>query len=131
MCGIIAILGNRIGFKICMDGLKMLQNRGYDSSGVCSLSLDGKLVCDKFASTESVSSIEKVEKCEVNHKDATVLCMHTRWATHGGKTDENAHPHIDFQNKFALVHNGIIENYYELKQELIKNHNIKFDEVNI
>jgi len=123
MCGIIAVLlknfnkDNDVNTYL-INGLKQLQNRGYDSAGICLLKND-ELINIKYASTEKINAIDKLEeeifKSEIN---SNIGIGHTRWATHGGKTDLNSHPHISNDNKFALVHNGIIENYLELKNNM-------------
>lgn len=105
-----------------LEGLHILQNRGYDSAGIATVTASGELVTSKFASRGSTSdSIDllKEEAPKVHGKDSSGIA-HTRWATHGGKTDQNAHPHSDQKNRIALVHNGTIENYAELKAELQK-----------
>lgn len=120
MCGIIASIGNDNSFFHCLCGLKQLQNRGYDSAGICSM-IDNQFITTKYASTDKESALVKVEGEKEKHDSAYVSIGHTRWATHGAKTDTNSHPHISSDGLFSLVHNGIIENYIELKEMLIKN----------
>ncbi len=119
MCGIIAYLGNDHCNDHLIHGLKMLQNRGYDSAGI-SVIHDKCLAITKCASTTDNNAILLVEQQihDTNYK-STIGIGHTRWATHGGKTDANAHPHCDTQQRISLVHNGIIENYQELKSMLM------------
>ena len=129
MCGIIAYIGNskdntnnnvhHNSYSVCLCGLKQLQNRGYDSAGICSI-IDNKFVNNKFASSEEESALSKLEQLQECHGQSTVSIGHTRWATHGAKTDTNSHPHISSDGLFSLVHNGIIENYAELKEMLIQ-----------
>ena len=121
MCGIVGYLGADSGIEHILSGLKLLQNRGYDSVGICSI-MDGKLNTIKFASTNTHDSLEQLEKQVLdydNYKCSTNVIGHTRWATHGGKTDINAHPHHDNLDRIAVVHNGIIENYQQLKNSLL------------
>ena len=118
MCGIIAYIGNDNSFSKCLCGLKQLQNRGYDSAGICSL-VNNQFINDKYASSDKESALVKLETFSNNHTDASLSIGHTRWATHGAKTDINSHPHISSDGLFSLVHNGIIENYAELKKMLI------------
>jgi len=125
MCGICGFIGNCDGCEPSFYGLRMLLNRGYDSCGICSI-MDNKFKMHKYASTENESAINILEKYKNMHIGAKLLMMHTRWCTTGAKTDINAHPHLDYTGKFAIVHNGIIENYSEIKAKLIKEHNIKF-----
>ena len=120
MCGIIASIGNDNSFFHCLCGLKQLQNRGYDSAGICSM-IDNQFITTKYASTYKESALVKVEGKKEKHDNAYVSIGHTRWATHGAKTDTNSHPHTSSDGLFSLVHNGIIENYAELKEMLIKN----------
>lgn len=120
MCGIIASIGNDNSFFHNLSGLKQLQNRGYDSAGICSI-IDNQFVTTKYASTDTESALVKVEGEKKKHDDAYISIGHTRWATHGAKTNNNSHPHTSSDGLFSLVHNGIIENYAELKQMLINN----------
>lgn len=120
MCGIIGYLGKCACFNHLLNGLKQLQNRGYDSAGICTIeTIDAvnKLVVTKCASTENETALSMLEKCSDKHH-STIGIGHTRWATHGPKTDVNAHPHLDMTNTFSIVHNGIIENYQQLKEML-------------
>jgi glucosamine--fructose-6-phosphate aminotransferase (isomerizing) len=126
MCGIFGILTtlkNQNIYKIIIDGLIQLQNRGYDSSGICTL-VKNNFEIHKYASTNNYSSIEKIVSLNLSSSEEDNISLgigHNRWATHGAKNDINAHPHISNDKKFVLVHNGIIENYQELKEFLIKN----------
>jgi glucosamine--fructose-6-phosphate aminotransferase (isomerizing) len=119
MCGIIGYLGSDLYKEYLISGLKLLQNRGYDSVGISCVS-NGELNTIKFASKTTYDALAVLED-EVIKNPIISSCAigHTRWATHGGKTDVNAHPHHDNSNKIALVHNGIIENFDELKQKLL------------
>ena len=113
-----ALLTKHDCVQILLDGLKQLQNRGYDSSGLCTIDKSFSIL--KYASEPNLSAIKKLENNLDKIKDSFIGIAHTRWATHGAKTDINSHPHISYDNKIALVHNGIIENYHELKLKLIK-----------
>jgi glucosamine--fructose-6-phosphate aminotransferase (isomerizing) len=119
MCGIIGYLGNDIFLSFIISGLKLIQNRGYDSVGISTIK-DNSLNTIKFASTNTHDSLDRLEKeTKLFNLDSTIGIGHTRWATHGGKTDINAHPHHDNLDRISLVHNGIIENFAELKNNLI------------
>src|SRR5690606_10542711 len=113
MCGIVGYIGDREAFPILINGLKKLEYRGYDSAGVAVLngSLEVLKKKGKVADLEEFSAGKNTA--------GTVGIGHTRWATHGQPSDENAHPHKSMNGYFTLVHNGIIENYTQLKSDLI------------
>lgn len=113
MCGIVGYIGGRSAIPVLMSGLKRLEYRGYDSAGV-SILINGNVEQLKAKGKLSVlSSILKNKPLR-----SRIGIGHTRWATHGSPSDENAHPHLDCKKEISLVHNGIIENYLALKQEL-------------
>ena len=115
MCGIVGYVGDDKSIEVLLGGLKRLEYRGYDSAGVAVLGADGTLHTSKRAGKLQVLVDELEERPIPN--GATGI-GHTRWATHGGPTDRNAHPHLGDGGKLALIHNGIIENFAELKAEL-------------
>lgn len=117
MCGIIGFAGKKKAVPILLDGLNRLEYRGYDSAGVAVVSADGKLQVKKSKGRLSVlrELLDSQEPLMGN-----IGIGHTRWATHGEPNDANAHPHVGQEGKIAVVHNGIIENYQELKQSLIR-----------
>jgi glucosamine--fructose-6-phosphate aminotransferase (isomerizing) len=120
MCGIIGYLGNDTSISIVIEGLTLLQNRGYDSVGISSVGNENTLQTIKYASTNTYNSIEILkERTKEEIQESNLSIGHTRWATHGAKTDINAHPHHDNLNRIALVHNGIIENFSFLKADLL------------
>ena len=117
MCGIIGYTGASPALSMVIDSLRKLEYRGYDSAGIALTGKAGeKLVVAKRAG--KLSNLESALTSD--HADSLSGIGHTRWATHGGPTDENAHPHISSDGKVAVIHNGIIENYLELKAELEK-----------
>lgn len=119
MCGIVGYIGNNNDIKIGLDALKRLEYRGYDSAGLAVFNSEKSEVLSVKA-VGRISFLEKkIEELNLN-LNGNPSIFHTRWATHGGVTDENAHPHWDCQRNIFLVHNGIIENYQELKEQLIK-----------
>ena len=116
MCGIIGYTGKNSALTPVIDGLRRLEYRGYDSAGIALPTEIGKpLYIEKRA-----GKLKNLEKALAKTPNSTSGIGHTRWATHGGPTDTNAHPHIDNERKLALIHNGIIENYVELRNELEK-----------
>ncbi|MFA6080853.1 MAG: glutamine--fructose-6-phosphate transaminase (isomerizing) [Patescibacteria group bacterium] len=119
MCGIFGIINdkNDQAASTVLEGLKKLEYRGYDSWGVAVIPSDQKEIqVDKH--------IGKIGEAKTNLPKGKIALGHTRWATHGGVTDSNAHPHLDCHKKIAVIHNGIVENYQEIKEELLKkNHN--------
>lgn len=114
MCGIVAYVGYREAEPIVIKGLKRLEYRGYDSSGIALLN-DGLQVYKKKGKVSELQEFIKGKALK-----STIGMGHTRWATHGEPNDRNAHPHYSASRKIAIIHNGIIENYSTLKQELIK-----------
>jgi glucosamine--fructose-6-phosphate aminotransferase (isomerizing) len=115
MCGIVAYLGERNAYEVILKGLKRLEYRGYDSAGIA-VSSENQIKL--FKKKGKVSELESF----INGKDLSggTGIGHTRWATHGEPNDSNAHPHLSSDGSLAIIHNGIIENYGALKQELIK-----------
>jgi glucosamine--fructose-6-phosphate aminotransferase (isomerizing) len=114
MCGIVAYIGPREAYPIILKGLKRLEYRGYDSSGVALLNKDLRVYKKKGKVAELEDSLVGKDL----HAHAGM--GHTRWATHGEPNDRNAHPHSSASGRLAMIHNGIIENYTQLKQELIR-----------
>ncbi|MEQ1737092.1 MAG: glutamine--fructose-6-phosphate aminotransferase, partial [Rhodoglobus sp.] len=115
MCGIVGYVGPNSTIDVLLGGLKRLEYRGYDSAGIAVLTDDGVMGTRKRAGKLGILS-EDLGKEPL--ADGHTGIGHTRWATHGGPTDGNAHPHLGDDGKLALIHNGIIENFAELKQEL-------------
>src|SRR5580692_6708801 len=114
MCGIVGYVGNRKAATIILEGLKRLEYRGYDSAGLA-IAQDG-----------GIEVVKKVGRVENLAKEASKVALHgttglghTRWATHGGVTEANAHPHLSSDGRFALIHNGVIENYAQMKAFLL------------
>lgn len=125
MCGIIGFIGCFEGFEYAINGLRMLLNRGYDSCG-CAGIIDNKLLVHKYANTNNRKPFNLLEEQIDHFRGGKIIIGHSRWCTAGCVNDINAHPHLDYKDRIALVHNGIIENYHELKQELEKDYNIEF-----
>lgn len=115
MCGIVGYIGKRESYPILMMGLKRLEYRGYDSAGVALLNDNGNL--SVYKTKGKVAELESY--CQDKDISGHVGIAHTRWATHGGPSTLNAHPHYSESKNLAIIHNGIIENYAELKNNLI------------
>jgi glucosamine--fructose-6-phosphate aminotransferase (isomerizing) len=114
MCGIIGYIGRSEATPILIDGLRRLEYRGYDSAGVATLA-NGEMELRKC--TGRIASLAQLIQRDPTHGTAGV--GHTRWATHGSVTDDNAHPHLDQSGKLALIHNGVIENFQQLRDQLL------------
>ena len=116
MCGIVGYVGNNSSLDVLIGGLRRLEYRGYDSAGVAIITDDGDLVTRKRAGklAKLTTDLETTPLA-----DGKTGIGHTRWATHGGPTDVNAHPHLSADGRLALIHNGIIENFADLRDELL------------
>jgi len=113
MCGIVGYIGQQKALPIIVEGLKRLEYRGYDSAGIATIGGGGILI------TRISGKVAELEKTLPGELDNGTLALgHTRWATHGEPTERNAHPHVDCEQKIALVHNGIIENYQAIRTKL-------------
>jgi glucosamine--fructose-6-phosphate aminotransferase (isomerizing) len=115
MCGIVGYIGGKEAYPILIEGLSALEYRGYDSAGIALID-KGKM--SVFKSKGKVEVLKAL--VEKKQKKGSIGIAHTRWATHGAPSNNNAHPHTDYKNRIALVHNGIIENYTVLKEQLKK-----------
>src|SRR5499427_9361096 len=116
MCGIVGYVGNKRVVPVIIDGLKRLEYRGYDSAGIA-VSGNGEGLQIRRAEGK-LRNLEEVIR--LKPIDGTYGIGHTRWATHGRPTEENAHPHRDCTGRVVVVHNGIIENYLSLKRKLVE-----------
>jgi len=127
MCGISAIISKNHEniMPLLFESIKQLQNRGYDSIGFSYRDVIGDVFIHKKAMTENENCNDFL--ISHNNKISSMAMAHTRWATHGSVTDSNSHPHISFDNRVSIVHNGIIENYKDLKKMLVSNLSIKFN----
>ena len=119
MCGIVGYVGGNRSVEVLLGGLRRLEYRGYDSAGIAVIGEDGTLGTRKHAGKLQVL-VDDVEANPLH--DGPTGIGHTRWATHGGPTDANAHPHLGDDGRLALIHNGIIENFAELKAQLVAEH---------
>ena len=126
MCGIVGYVGKRDARNIVIEGLKRLEYRGYDSAGIALVRNGSIDVRKKVGGIENLEKLISQEIVRGINFDAHTGIGHTRWATHGAPSDANAHPHLSFDRSVAIVHNGIIENFAELKKDLIENHGIHF-----
>ena len=113
MCGIVGYIGSKKAAPILIDGLLSLEYRGYDSAGIATIEKDKVVVNKDKGRVQNILNLEGIDGLE-----GTVGIAHTRWATHGKPSKENSHPHMDSSNSFTVVHNGIIENYSDLKKYL-------------
>lgn len=116
MCGIVGFAGNQAAAPILLDGLAKLEYRGYDSAGICICGEEGLTIAKKQGRLQNLVDLTENGAA----MQGNIGIGHTRWATHGAPSDENAHPHLSCDGKIAVVHNGIIENYLELKSMLLK-----------
>src|SRR5215467_10935236 len=114
MCGIVGYIGARKAVPIILDGLKRLEYRGYDSAGLAVVGDDGNLAVRRASG--KLRNLE--DAVRMSPIEGGYGIGHTRWATHGRPTEENAHPHRDCTGEIVVVHNGIVENYLSLKQQL-------------
>ena len=116
MCGIIGYIGSKKATPILINGLLRLEYRGYDSAGIATIEKDGLSVMKDKGRVKNLYNLKGIDDLQ-----GTIGIAHTRWATHGKPSKENSHPHLDNSKNFAVVHNGIIENYSDLKEFLEKN----------
>ena len=114
MCGIVGYIGNKEAFPILIKGLRRLEYRGYDSAGVAMINDDGEL--NVYKAKGKVDNL--CEYCSDKNVSGTIGIAHTRWATHGEPSSRNAHPHYSQSHNLAIIHNGIIENYADIKEKL-------------
>jgi glucosamine--fructose-6-phosphate aminotransferase (isomerizing) len=120
LCGIIGYIGKKRAAPLLLEGLKRLEYRGYDSAGIAT-------IADELSLKKDQGKIDDIHKAlNLSGMSGTLGIGHTRWATHGEPSQANAHPHVDQDNRVAVVHNGIIENYEELRQSLVEK-GYKFD----
>ena len=116
MCGIVGYIGTKKASPILINGLLRLEYRGYDSAGIATIEKDGISVMKDKGRVKNLYNLKEIDDLE-----GTIGIAHTRWATHGKPSKENSHPHIDNSKTFSVVHNGIIENYHELRNFLTDN----------
>ncbi len=116
MCGVVGYIGNKKAYPILIDGLLKLEYRGYDSAGVSTIESGFISNMKDMGRVKNLYSLDGIDNLS-----GTVGIAHTRWATHGIPSKVNSHPHMDNSNTFSVVHNGIIENYQELRNFLTSN----------
>src|SRR5690554_5833042 len=112
MCGIVGYTGKKSAIEPVLNGLRALEYRGYDSAGITQLSDSGPIT------TKQVGRVESLESALPSDTDSRIDIRHTRWATHGSPSIANSHPHFNTDQSIFVVHNGIIENYDEIKERL-------------
>src|SRR5687768_7344359 len=117
MCGIVGYVGSRPALQIVLDGLRRLEYRGYDSAGIAVID-DSVILTEKQAAKQANLEKALAERAGDGISVGATAIGHTRWATHGGPTDRNAHPHLSADGRVAVIHNGIIENFARLRAEL-------------
>src|SRR5271157_3188728 len=122
MCGIIGYVGSQSAVEILKDALTRLEYRGYDSAGIATTDNGRIYLCKNKGKVADV-----IESCDIKNLPGNTGIGHVRWATHGTVTKENAHPHCDTLSQIALIHNGIIENYEELKERLVRKYRFQSD----
>ena len=123
MCGIVGYIGHREAYPVVIKGLRRLEYRGYDSTGVAIIQ-DGNLLV--YKKKGKVAELEEAVLGKDLHSNIAI--GHTRWATHGEPSDRNAHPHLSNNGRLAMLHNGIIENYAQIKTDLLsKGYSFKSD----
>ena len=113
MCGIVGYIGTKKASPILINGLLRLEYRGYDSAGLSTIEKNGISLMKNIGRVKNLSELPGIDDLE-----GTIGIAHTRWATHGIPSKENSHPHTDNSRNFSVVHNGIIENYYSLRNKL-------------
>src|ERR1043166_4176436 len=113
MCGIIGFIGKRDAEPLLIEGLRRLEYRGYDSAGMCVIAGNSLDIRKKAGRIQNLADLLAKQPLR-----GTVGIAHTRWATHGPPSDANAHPHLDASGRIAVVHNGVIENYQQIKTRL-------------
>lgn len=116
MCGIVGYIGSRSAYPILIEGLSVLEYRGYDSAGIALVEENGLEIYKDRGKVDHLRVITE----EISERPCGTGIAHTRWATHGAPSRSNAHPHTDFHNRIAVVHNGIIENYSMLKDRMVE-----------
>ena len=116
MCGIIGYIGHKKASPILINGLLRLEYRGYDSAGISTVEKNGLSIMKDKGRVKNLYNLDGIDDLT-----GTIGIAHTRWATHGKPSKENSHPHLDNSNNFSVVHNGIIENYNDLRKFLIDN----------
>ena len=116
MCGIVGYIGTKKASPILINGLLRLEYRGYDSAGIATIEKNGISVMKDKGRVKNLYNLDGIDDLA-----GTIGIAHTRWATHGKPSKENSHPHTDNSKSFSVVHNGIIENYHELRNFLTDN----------